>query len=108
MEKKHETKLNFNGAVKEESIFWSHRSKNLWLKFSDKCLKPFPQIINKGGAASSLKYLLIGGSTYEDKGRIINQHAVEYFKDLYKEPVDDRPFCDSLNLSRLSVTTAIV
>lgn len=97
---KHEAKVKFEEALRDQDIFWSQRMKSLWKTNRDKCIKIFHKVLNSYAMDGRISSLKIDGVTCSDTS-LIKNHVVSFFKDLYTESNVSRHFFHELPVSCL-------
>ena len=78
-----------------EEVSWRQKSRMLCIKEGDNNTKFFHKMANSWRRYSHISMLEVNGDIYEDEYEMANQ-AVQFYKNLYKESEEWRPFVEGL------------
>jgi hypothetical protein len=84
-----------------EEVSWRQKSRVLWLKEGDKCIKFFHSIANSNRRYNSIDSLLIGDALSSNKTEI-GDHVVGFYQKLFHEPSRWRPRVDGISFDSIS------
>lgn len=101
IEEKKAMEKKLTEAVIDQSRFWSQRAKKLCRCAGGKCTKYFHRIVNRNQQRNRIDKLRIHGRTETNTSQISN-HVHSFFKDLYSEPVFNRPSFGGLGLKKIT------
>jgi hypothetical protein len=65
-----------------EETSWRQKSRTLWLREGDKCLKFFYQVANSNRGNNSIELLLVNGSITSDQTQIMD-HIAQFYDRLF-------------------------
>jgi hypothetical protein len=91
--------------ILQEEISWRQKSRVLWLKAGDKCIKFFHQIANSNRRSNSIDSLSVNGSVTSDQPAI-RYHIVHFYESLFSEQYNWRPKLDGIAFNSLSLEEA--
>ena len=78
-----------------EEISWRQKSRMLWIKEGDDNTKFFHKVANSRRRFNHLSTLEVDGVIYEEESEVAAQ-VVNFYKNLYKETEEWRPFVEVL------------
>ena len=83
-----------------EEISWSQKSRMLCIKEGDNNTKFFHMMANSHRRSNHLSFLEVDGVIYEDGAKVAAQ-VVQYYKTLYQESEEWRPFVEGLEFDQI-------
>ena len=83
-----------------EEVSWRHKSRMLCIKEGDNNTKFFHKVANSRRRYNHISMLEVNGVIYEAKSEMANQ-AVQFYKNLYMESVEWRPFVEGLKFDQI-------
>jgi hypothetical protein len=89
----------------QEEISWRQKSKVLWLKEGDRCIKFFHRVANSNKRYNSIESLSVNGSVSSDQPTI-RDSVVQFYESLFKEPYSWRPRLDDLDFDSIDAAEA--
>lgn len=87
----------YSQLLRDEEVFWSQRSKALWIKHGYRCSRLFHRIVNQNHVSNDIRGLLIDRKVCENRDNIC-KFIVDSYKQLYQEKEIARPFFSGLQL----------
>ena len=82
-----------------EEVSWRQKSRMLCIKEGDNT-KFFHKVANSRRRYNHISILEVNGVIYEDESEMANQ-AVQFYKNLYKETKEWRPFVEGLEFDQI-------
>jgi hypothetical protein len=67
-----------------EEVSWRQKSRALWLRMGDKCMKVFHRMANSNRRKNSIDSLLVDGSLFTNQVEI-SEHIVQFYSNLCTE-----------------------
>jgi hypothetical protein len=98
--KKSEVVRELESVTLMEEVSWRQKSRVLWLKEGDKCMKFFHQVANSNRRNNAIDSLLIDGRLSSNQAEISN-HIGKFYQKLYSEQCSWRPRVDSLSFDSI-------
>ena len=83
-----------------EEVSWRQKSRMLYIKEGDNNTKFFHKMANSRRRHNHISMLEVNGVIYEDESEMANQ-AVQFYKNLYKEIEEWRPFVEGLEFDQI-------
>ena len=83
-----------------EEVSWRQKSRMLCIKEEDNNTKFFHKVANSRRRYNHISMLEVNGVIYEDESEMANQ-AVQFYKNLYKETEEWRPFVEGLEFDQI-------
>ena len=83
-----------------EEVSWRQKSRMLCIKEGDNNTKFFHKVANSRRRYNHISMLEVNGVIYEAKSEMANQ-AVQFYKNLYMELVEWRPFVEGLKFDQI-------
>ena len=83
-----------------EEVSWRQESRMLCIKEGDNNTKFFHKVANSRRRYNHISMLEVNGVIYEAKSEMANQ-AVQFYKNLYMESVEWRPFVEGLKFDQI-------
>ena len=83
-----------------EEVSWRQKSRLLCIKEGDNNTKFFHKVANSHRRYNHISMLEVNGVIYEDKSEMANR-AVQFYKNLYKETEEWRPFVEGLEFDQI-------
>ncbi|KAL0011411.1 hypothetical protein SO802_006519 [Lithocarpus litseifolius] len=83
-----------------EEISWRQKSRMLYIKEGDNNTKFFHKVANSRRRFNHLSMLEVDGVIYEEESEVAAQ-VVQFYKDLYRETEEWRPFVEGLEFDQL-------
>ncbi|KAK4540324.1 hypothetical protein RGQ29_031849 [Quercus rubra] len=83
-----------------EEISWRQKSRMLWIKEGDNNTKFFHKMANSRRRFNHLCFLEVDGEIYEEESEIAAQ-VVNFYKNLYQESEEWRPFAEDLEFDQI-------
>ena len=83
-----------------EEVSWRQKSRMLCFKEGDNNTKFFHKVANSRRRYNYISMLEVNEVIYEDESEMANQ-AVQFYKNLYKESEEWRPFVEELEFDQI-------
>ena len=83
-----------------EEVSWRQKSRMLYIKEGDNNTKFFHKMANSRRRHNHISMLEVNGVIYKDESEMANQ-AVQFYKKLYKETEEWRPFVEGLEFDQI-------
>ena len=82
-----------------EEVSLRHKSRMLWINKGDNNTKFFHKVANSQRRYNHISMLEVDGVIYENESEIADQ-VVQFYKNLYKETEEWRPFVEGLEFDQ--------
>ena len=83
-----------------EEVSWRQKSRMLCIKEGDNNTKFFHKVANSRRRYNHISMLEVNGVIYEDESEMVDQ-AIQFYKNLYKESEEWRPFVEELEFDQI-------